>query len=570
MKRKYLNKRAVPTLVLFALSVAVFAACNSSERNYSKAFDASGSRKMSAGKGQSGPLGGEVRMIVPGTDAQNDNPSVSEVAPLSLKERFLSEFKQYKEDQKKKDGSNALALINKLIAKSSMNVRVTSNLAKKEGDEYYSVGEETVFVEGDYVSYVVSCELQENETAYVYLFYQDANGNVKLLYPNDLKNKDGVVGKTLEDLNGEVNKIEMGETKTLPAKGDWLKATSPYGTEYLLAIVTNEKIKNEALRELVGENSLRSISAEHIATFAKGLDPGTDVGAEPHSIIDPPSPGDKPNSTFKYGVSRLQTCVFENEEKKQEYLANPKTYFVGIGIDDYLDDIPKLSGCKNDVKGLAKVLQEQNAVNEAETIFLLDKEADVEHIKYLFSVFLPSVVRPCDRLIVHWSSHGERMNENGYERMLFVPYDAEIISKVSMKLKVDSVISSDDLNRWNYLLPGRKTLYLIDCCYAGGAIDQGFNWVSATFTKSLGGTNMAIVASSSDDQVSLIDQKNPNHSLMSGILTDYIRKQRGVDAFGLGDKIKDDVEKISVEQRNMKQHVWSASGMPEGEFIINP
>ena len=485
----------------------------------------------------------------------------------SLHDMFLKEFEEYKEDLIKKDNTGSRAQVNRLIAGSSLNARVTSYKAVEVGEKKYEKrGEETVFVVGDYVSFEISCELPKGESYYAYLFYQNAEGKTHLLYPNDLINKDGEIGKKLEAINGKENKIENGGFITIPGEGDFIHAIPPTGTEYLLAVVTNMQIKSEALRELIQRDaSLDGISSPDMVNFTKDLVGKTSAGMP--SIVIPTS---QPDSTFKYGVCRLQMRVCENEEEKQKYLANPKTYFVGIGIDDYLNDISKLSGCKNDVRGLAKVLQDQNALSETETIFLFDKEADVEHIKYLFSVFLPSIVRPCDRLIVHWSSHGQTMNVKGFEKMFFVPYNAEIISKAPVKLKYASVISSDDLNRWHYLLPGRKTLYIIDCCYAGGAIDKNFNWVASNFAKALGGTNMAIVASSSDDQVSLIDKENPNQSLMSGILTDYIRNHRGVDAFGLGDKIKSDVEKISVEQHNMKQHVWSASGMPEGEFIINP
>ncbi|MBQ9373095.1 MAG: caspase family protein [Thermoguttaceae bacterium] len=566
--KRFFSKRAVPTLVLIALSFGALivgdlvAQCQAAGQ-WPKEEDPTATALLKGG----GVLGGGVRSLIPGAEEQSiPHDAVSK----TLQEDFEEEYALYS-DSSDKIGTllETRAQVYKLLAHSQINVKATSYLAKEardeEGNRKWERGpEETVFVDGQYAYITISSECE----GYVYVFAQDANGNIDILFPRDLRTKKGEIRKTIEDLVADDgNKIIPSDAKKceldVPVNGMYIEARyTANAPEYVFAIVTNMPLKPEKLRKFAeaGEAE-KGISIADIGFLAKALSSGAVDGKD--VLIDAP---EEELCDFKYGVCRLQTWVFKTKEEKEKYFANPQTYFVGIGIDRFKSKyIRNLPGCVNDVNKLLEVLVAQSAVKKEHAVLLTNEKADFEHIQFLLSVFLPSILRPCDRLILHCSSHGVMVSDSFH----LVTHDAEV-TELGKPEVVNHMVTSDDLNRWSYLLPGRKILYLIDCCYSGGVIDKSFSWVEQNFSKALGGVNMDIITSSADDQISLVDKDCKIRSVMSKIMTDYLDERRNVDAYDLGRAIKAKVASTARDQYGIRQSVWWGTGMKEGVFIINP
>ncbi len=488
-----------------------------------------------------GENAGQIRM----------SPAQQASAAFNMQTDFPASFALYQQALKEggTSGTETRAQVVKLLANSSFNVRTAGYRAKRDENtrRWIPDAASTVFVENDRVAFRISSD----EDGFLYVFYQNVNGRVSLLYPNDLKNSNDEVVKKIEDFD---NAIGAGEEKSIPDAGMWIRATAPYGCEYLLTVVTSKRLQADKLRALVDSGAaLSGISSADFGELCKGVLENTAFSED---------------GTLKYGACRLSTAVLENQEAKDAYLAAPKTYFVGIGIDKYESDaVPNLPSCVNDVTRLATILQKQGSLDPANTLLITNADADADHIKFLFGSYLPELLRPCDRVIVHWSSHGATISS----QMFFVPYDAQVLK--NDLASSTGLISSDALNQWTYLMPGREILFLFDCCYSGGAIDREFEWVNSSFEKSLGGDDMLIIASSSDDEVSLVDRESRKASLMSKLLTDYIETHPNVDALTAAEAIAPEVEKISEEQFKLRQHVWWASALKSEDgqkFIINP
>ena len=483
------------------------------------------------------------------TDSQEDSQR-------TISSEFTSAYDEYARAlDTPVDDSNTRAQVVNLLANSAFNVKVASYLYKRDEKQnvWIQDQEQTLFVINDYVSFDITSEYD----GFVYLFYQNAEGKLALLYPSDLKNDQGRIGKRIENFNNNIKRGKEGSIR-MPEQGDWLKAAAPYGTEYLFAVVTNYRLNAVELRNLfLTESAAKPKDSSAFATFCQYLRTGD------RKLVEyPVTRGMEP--PFRYGACRIAMGVFETQAAKDKYLSNPQTYFVGIGIDKYAcSAITPLPSCVNDVTRMAETLQAQGAITKNNTLLLTNEDASAERIKFLFSSFLPTRLRPCDRLIVHWSSHGATISD----KMCFVPYDAEV-SVENEKMSASGMITSDALNQWSYLLTGREIFYIFDCCYSGAAIDKSFNWVDVSMQKSLSGNNIAIMASSSDEEVSLVDRDTKQFSIMSKKAIDYLAANRNVDAQKLFKAIESDVNETANSQFQKEQHVWWASGLKE--FIINP
>lgn len=485
----------------------------------------------------------------------NDESSAFTQITQNICDNFTNSYAEYCKalDSSDCNCKETHSLVVKLLTNTTLNLRANPYLATLDVNtsKLNRVRDETLFVKDDYVGYEITSE----SDGYLYLFYQNSDGDLSLLYPSDVFNRRGALIRKIENFDTTIMK---NQKIILPESGFSIKASAPYGTEYLFAVVTNYRLKASELRNLfLTESAAKPKDSSSFATFCQYL-----LTGDRKLVEYPVTRGIEP--PFRYGACRIAMGVFETQAAKDKYLSNPQTYFVGIGIDKYAcSAITPLPSCVNDVTRMAETLQAQGAITKSNTLLLTNEDASAERIKFLFSSFLPTRLRPCDRLIVHWSSHGATISD----KMCFVPYDAEV-SVENEKMSASGMITSDALNQWSYLLPGREIFYILDCCYSGAAIDKSFNWVDVSMQKSLSGNNIAIMASSSDEEVSLVDRDTKQFSIMSKKAIDYLAANRNVDAQKLFKAIESDVNETANSQFQKEQHVWWASGLKE--FIINP
>lgn len=463
--------------------------------------------------------------------------------------------------------TNAYECVRELINGSSFNIATKIYNARKDDatETYVPISNDptTSFVVGDQV--VITVESVKD--GYLYVIDQDVSGKMTLLYPSDVTNKDG------KRIDAD-NRIEAGVKKGIPNKGVVITVGDSIGCSTLLAIVTNKPIEPEYVKKLsnVGQ---KGIGQSQIQEFAKAFIVEKDSQTskpEPQGSASNQSAAEQrdqifqrdkedDDEPFEYGACRLFYNVFRTQTQRNAFLARPRTIFVGIGINEFLSrDIPNLPSCVNDVTTMATLLVTQGVITENDCILLTNEQATAANIKFLFTSFLPEYLRPGDRLIVHWSSHGAMIDKDMY----FIAHDTDADDKETM-------ISADLLNNWATALSEQKLLFLFDCCSSGGAIDLEYDWPKRTITtpKALGGANISVVASSSPEEASLINRNGMDYSLASSVMIEYLANHRDVGAIELGNAISKLVDTLAMKQFNRHQTVYGVEG-EKGEFIINP
>lgn len=500
---------------------------------------------MSAGKGQSGSLAAYV----------NERKL----------EKFAIEEELHASQNSSPGTSSSVNSVRQILDESVINVRVDTYVGKedKSRKKWLPDSPSTVFCKEE----GVIIQVKSDKDGYLYVLYQDSNEEITLLHPCDVDHKDGRIKQRIEDVD---NSIKASQTVTIPEEGFVIHPTPPYGkTEVLLAIVTSKPLKPEKLRALA-KKSVNGMTSNDVAELCKGMvlsaiEPDNNID----SLFDEPETGE----VFEYGACRLFTTTFETKEEKQSYLSKPRTVFVGIGIDKYKADNLnfKLDACVKDVTSMADTLQKLNVIEAENTILLKNEEATIENIKYLFVDFLPAYMLPDDKLIVHWSSHGAKATKKGSDKpeMYFASHDT---NDVFDRVDISTMIASDELNKWVNGLRVSNILFIIDSCYAGGAIDPDFDWLSnfSSYQKGISGDNVSIIASSNKNEPSLINPETYT-SIMSGVLIDYFKLDHKSDikVSSIGPAIKDKVGQISVEQLNLNQTVNYVTGK-KGDFVLIP
>ena len=106
-----------------------------------------------------------------------------------------------------------------------------------------------------------------------------------------------------------------------------------------------------------------------------------------------------------------------------------------------------------------------------------DKEVTKRTIDEIMTDDLPRLVGPNDRFVFYWSGHGDQRTNPATRRVQgFLPlHDSE-------REKYSSMISMDDINRWNSYLSARHALFILDACLSGLA---GGNTKGGTLDASL-------------------------------------------------------------------------------------
>ena len=518
--KRFFSKRAVPTLVLIAFSFGALIVGDLVAQCQAAGQWPKGDKSISPKEFK----GGQRNVFTEANDT------------------FLTAVEEQRSEADSESRSD-LWYFSEFLANAQFNVQTTSYLAERDPKtrRFVPGKESSTFVKDE----LICLETTSEKDGYLYVFSVGANDDISLLFPAEVRDKDGNV---LESFETADNSVKAGEKVAVPKEGVRIRTGAPFGTEMLLTIVTSKKLGSEELRSFVDSSRTSGNSgSSSIAQLSKDLMVEQDVD-------------DRVAPDFEYGVHRHFFYTFETETERLAFLDKPRTFFVGIGVGSFKNGIRSLSSCVNDVNALADVLKEQGAVRDGDVILLTDKDATTGNIKYLFSSFLPAYLKPGDRVIIHWSSHGYTKDK----KMYFVSYD-------SKQFDVDTMVSSDDLNKWASNMKDKKLLFIFDACYSGAAIDPDFDWTkdSRRYEKSLGGDNLSIVASSSPEETSSVRSDNINYSLMTSVVIDYLKAHRNVNAIELGHSIADEVNQLAVAQFKKRQTVFSVQG-GNGEFIINP
>lgn len=395
--------------------------------------------------------------------------------------------------------------------------------------------------EGD----LLEASVRTSEDGYLYLLYSDALKNVTLLFPNRFE-PDNFIRKNTD--------VPI----PAPEQNFRIRTSEPFGEEELLAVVSKTPLKagqkiqmnrnatpmrrsdvQNFFKELVYDVNDTSLSESEwaeqclrIRTFSASAPSPTPTPAPTPTPTPAPAPEPTP--------------------------AAPNRFLVCVGVSQYEDSfIQPLPPCRKDVEEMVKFFQ-ANGVRPENTITLVDELATMANVKDLFQEVLPQRTRPGDEVILFWSSHGNQCADvSGDEKD---GKDETLVLYDSKRLDPDTQLLDDTFGRWMQNLDGRKILVILDACHsAGNAVTKGFGDSSwdfgfneASCMKDLGQREMAIIASSTSSQPSLLRMEN-DMSVMTYFFLQTLKTRSGWTHSGLFREITPQV-KSYVEQNYPGSH----------------
>jgi hypothetical protein len=181
-------------------------------------------------------------------------------------------------------------------------------------------------------------------------------------------------------------------------------------------------------------------------------------------------------------------------------------------------NIRPLEAPARDAKAVGRLFVERGGVHERNCLVLTDEEVTREKVRDIFCNVLPYLTKPGDEIFIFWSGHGGRMSSTRSDRLTnphinyLVPYDGRTDNPEN------TMLTEGPFGQWIQKLCGRKVYFIIDACYSGGMAsraksleddelnedDIAFPFLFTDFAraKSLGQTGLAVLASSTTDQIS--------------------------------------------------------------------
>lgn len=431
--------------------------------------------------------------------------------------------------------------------------------------------EDLTYTEGD----LLKVNVISSVDGYLYLFYKNAQGDVSLLYPNQFHPD---------------NRIQKRKAVAVPEEGSnfQMRVTSPFGEEQLLAVVCKNQVEEFETKDL--GSFFTPVTKSDWESFKKGI------------TVAPPERPDVPEMSE---ISALYLLGVKTVEKSASYDSNRgnNSFFVGIGVGDYKDPMinrKRLPTCPVDVERMTDLFVEKCGVPKDNILTLINEDATLEQIQKLFCEALPEVTKPGDVIFVYWSGHGGSCGDkdgdekDGRDEYL-VPYDAVLSEPRTM-------LVDDDFGVWVQKLDRRKIFFIIDACYSAGNAtnlksldDEGdrkiisgffdktgdkaasapakvipfdFGFEAMAQMKDIGQRDLALIASSAADEVSLVRTEN-DMSVMTYFIIEELSSKSGISHVQLFDAIKPKVEKYVKENYGFYQTPQMQDEF-EAPLILNP
>jgi Caspase domain len=144
------------------------------------------------------------------------------------------------------------------------------------------------------------------------------------------------------------------------------------------------------------------------------------------------------------------------------FFTSSKSVAVVIGISDYTGGYPKLAGTSGDADKMVRFLK-----NDAgfDIIYVLTEEnATMSKVEHLMTDVIPNEVGQYDRFLFYWSGHGDqKITGSGNDARAF-----GFLPLFDSKFKIFStMISMQDIARWDSYLQARQAIFVLDSCLSG-------------------------------------------------------------------------------------------------------
>lgn len=225
------------------------------------------------------------------------------------------------------------------------------------------------------------------------------------------------------------------------------------------------------------------------------------------------------NQQFKANVPVFYTPSAQSAKNDQ------KKFAVIIGINKYSDpDIESLKVAGVDAMSLYQILTNPNGGGfpKENVKLLLDNQATRESITRTLGEWLPNQAKSDDMVLIFYSGHGgiepDTTGEepDGNSKYL-IPHDANVNNLFS------TAIENSTVSKMLQRIPSNKMIFLIDCCYSGGATtgEEIVKSVTPSSTKvgtdvynDFSGSGRVVISASLPDQVSF-EVPKLNHGIFT-------------------------------------------------------
>ena len=332
------------------------------------------------------------------------------------------------------------------------------------------------YTEGDELYVHARCEVD----AHLYIFYQQADGELNLIFPNGVQRD---------------NRIPAKQVAQVPNKDDLFRwvVGPPFGNEVIKVIATKQPLPR--IDAAVGKGRFSSISSREMQTLAGQLQDGSaqqwaesevEIMTHPRGHVREPADGSAPKrfGVF-FGVS--------------EYKFNDELLLATDGKGSMNVATPH-----NDALRLAAAFSEVGQLQDRR-VYVNDR-ATRRQMQVAITEWLPSVSRPGDTVFIQFTGHGMKIKDNngdesdGQDEVL-LPHDmVDLGVLLGMAMKAEqgkqvdprfegwkemfnrlgdneeanvalireTGISDDLFGRWLQRLDGRRVVVILGSCHSGG------------------------------------------------------------------------------------------------------
>jgi uncharacterized protein len=135
-----------------------------------------------------------------------------------------------------------------------------------------------------------------------------------------------------------------------------------------------------------------------------------------------------------------------------------KSIAIVVGISHYSGGYPTLSTASADADKMVRFLIDDAGFD---VVYVVTEEsATKQKIDQLMTDEIPHLVGRFDRFMFYWSGHGDQMISGG-RTFGFLPVAS------SKPLEFSSMISMEDIARWDRYLQSKQALFILDSCFGG-------------------------------------------------------------------------------------------------------
>ena len=387
-----------------------------------------------------------------------------------------------------------------------------------------------------------------NKNGFLYLIYKDAGGKTTLLYPNKF---------------AQNNQIQANVTTKVPSPtmNFDLRTMAPFGKERLQAIVTLNPVDIGQAQAFQNGEIFKDLSDKTPDAIAKAM-----------GVVERPGAASAEFAEFTTEITTVAAGTPAPTTDK-------KRVFIGVCIAKYEDKkIPALPACEKDIKALAKYFKENCGCDNNDSLLYINEQATLAKIRDLFTNKLPNSTKRGDEIIIYWTGHGNRVSDTNDDEK--DGFDETLVLYDSKRTDPKTQLIDDEFGLLAQKLDGRKVLFLLDTCHSGGlgahakALNNAateewdFGFSECATMKDLGQHDLAMIASSAPDQVSMV-RLDGKMSVMTYFVMQVLDKNRGVSHVNLYEKIKDDVNDFVKKEFNAPQRVFMQNEM-DAPLILNP